>query len=75
MNDYLFLFKLKTSGEYNYISKNVKINPARINHLKELYEVLQHEDIHKALDTLKIKMSDKKEHRIIYIINWYDEYV
>lgn len=64
-----FRYKFGRAGEVAAYYKNrVRVNLKYIDTVEHLYEVIEHEYLHKILDEFLIPI--KKEHDLIKCVNW-----
>jgi len=60
--------KANEAALFNSRSKQIRINLRYVESINHLYELIEHEALHKAFDDLKFSI--RKEHRLIDIILW-----
>ena len=60
--------KAKEAATFNSKTQQIRINLKYVESINHLYELIEHEGLHKALDDLKIPI--KKEQKIIDVILW-----
>ena len=60
--------KAKEAASYNSKNNQIRINLKYVESINHLYELIEHEGLHRALDDLKISI--KKEHKLIDVILW-----
>jgi len=60
--------KAKEAATFNSKTQQIRINLKYVESINHLYELIEHEGLHKALDDLKIPI--KKEHKLIDVILW-----
>jgi len=60
--------KAKEAATFNSKTKQIRINLKYVESINHLYELIEHEGLHKALDDLQIPI--RKEHRLIDVILW-----
>ena len=64
-----FIFKFGRAGEVaSYYRNRIRVNLKYVDTIEHLYEVIEHEYLHKILDDLSISI--KKEHNLIKHLNW-----
>ena len=62
--------KAKEAASYNSKDKQIRINLKYVESINHLYELIEHEGLHRALDDLKIPI--RREHMLIDVILWAD---
>ena len=62
--------KAKEAATFNSKTQQIRINLKYVESINHLYELIEHEGLHKALDDLEIPI--KKEHMLIDVILWAD---
>ena len=60
--------KAKEAATFNSKTQQIRINLKYVESINHLYELIEHEGLHKALDDLEIPI--KKEHKLIDVILW-----
>ena len=60
--------KAKEAATFNSKTQQIRINLKYVESINHLYELIEHEGLHRALDDLKIPI--RKEHMLIDVILW-----
>ena len=60
--------KAKEAATFNSKTQQIRINLKYVESINHLYELIEHEGLHKAFDDLEIPI--RKEHRLIDVILW-----
>jgi len=74
MTELAFSFKKKgCAGEFYSDKDKILIYLHNIYNIYDLYNTIEHEYLHVAMDKLKIPI--RKEHKLINAMNWLDFYI
>tara|TARA_Y100000310_G_C20212896_1_gene592160 strand:+ start:30 stop:281 length:252 start_codon:yes stop_codon:yes gene_type:complete len=60
--------KAKEAATFNSKTQQIRINLKYVESINHLYELIEHEGLHKAFDDLEIPI--RKEHKLIDVILW-----